>query len=221
MNLRNILVYLILVYLVHQFLTLLLIWTLLPNLTFYLIARGFHRIFSTGVACQQRTLTPLDTWSCPTLGLLESNTTLREGRGNPFRVSKICNPRRGLPSHGCCKILDTRIRFRSPSLNAVFDYFSHSCLKMCKICLKRTLDATFLDCLALTFCDVIGELLPEWACLTLQGGTIFLLSSKLADIPVSRVRIASALMLRPISPEHVFSPDFRVSNNPRYFCFYL
>ena len=61
-------------------------------------------------------------------------------------------------------------------------------LKMCKICLKRTLDATFLDCLALTFCDVIGELLPEWACLTLQGGTTFLLMSKLADIPVSRVR---------------------------------
>ena len=55
---------------------------------------------------------------------------------------------------------------------------------MCKICLKRTLDATFLDCLALTFCDVIGELLPEWACLTLK----VLLTSKLADIPVSRVR---------------------------------
>ena len=47
----------------------LLIWTLLPNLTFYLIARGFHRIFATGAACQQRTLTPQDTWSCPTLGL--------------------------------------------------------------------------------------------------------------------------------------------------------
>ena len=79
--------------------------------------------------------------------------------------------------------------FPSLSLNVVFDYFSHSCPKMCKICLKRPLDATFLDCLALTFCDVIGELLPEWACLTLQGGTAFLLTSKLADIPVSRVRI--------------------------------
>ena len=86
------------------------------------------------------------------------------------------------------QILDTRMGFPSPSLNVVFDYFSHSCLKMCKICLKRTLDATFLDCLALTFCDVIGELLPEWACLTLQGGTTFLLTSKFADIPVSRVR---------------------------------
>ena len=60
--------------------------------------------------------------------------------------------------------------------------------KMCKICLNCILDATFLDCLALTFCDVIGELLPEWACLTLQDWTTFLLTSKLADIPVSRVR---------------------------------
>ena len=36
-------------------------------------------------------------------GLIESITTLREGRGNPIRVSKICNPWRGLPSRGCCK----------------------------------------------------------------------------------------------------------------------
>ena len=43
----------------------LLIWTLLPNLTFYLIVWSFHRTFATGAACQQRTLTPLDTWSCP------------------------------------------------------------------------------------------------------------------------------------------------------------
>ena len=47
----------------------LLIWTLLPNLTFYLIMQGFHRTYATGAACQQRTLTPPDTWSCPTLGL--------------------------------------------------------------------------------------------------------------------------------------------------------
>ena len=47
----------------------LLIWTLLPNLTFYLIVQGFHRTYVTGAACQQRTLTPPDTWSCPTLGL--------------------------------------------------------------------------------------------------------------------------------------------------------
>ena len=47
----------------------LLIWTLLPNLTFYLIVQGFHRTYATDAACQQRTLTPPDTWSCPTLGL--------------------------------------------------------------------------------------------------------------------------------------------------------
>ena len=74
------------------------------------------------------------------------------------------------------QILDTRIGFPSRSLNVVIDYFSHSCLKLCKICLKRTLDATFLYCLALTFCDVIDELLPEWACLSLQGGITFLLT---------------------------------------------
>ena len=52
----------------HQFLTVTDL-DLLPNLTFYLIMRCFHRTFATGAACQQRTLTPPDTWSCPTLGL--------------------------------------------------------------------------------------------------------------------------------------------------------
>ena len=47
-----------------------MIWTLLPNLTFYLIVQGFHRIYATGAACQKRTLTPPDTWSYPTLGLV-------------------------------------------------------------------------------------------------------------------------------------------------------
>ena len=51
----------------HQFWPL-LVWTVLPNLTFYLIVRGLHRTFETGAACQQRTLTPPKTWSCPTLG---------------------------------------------------------------------------------------------------------------------------------------------------------
>ena len=53
----------------HQFLTLLLILTLLPNLTFYLIVQGFHKTFVTDAACQRRTFTPPDTWSCPTLWL--------------------------------------------------------------------------------------------------------------------------------------------------------
>ena len=47
----------------------LLTWALLPNLTFFLIVQGFHRTYATGATCQQRTLTPQDTWSCPTLGL--------------------------------------------------------------------------------------------------------------------------------------------------------
>ena len=46
----------------------LLIWTLLPKSNFYLIVQGFYRTFATGVACQQRTLTHSDTWSCPCLG---------------------------------------------------------------------------------------------------------------------------------------------------------
>ena len=36
---------------------------------FYRIAIGFYTTFATGAACQQRTLTPQDTWSCPTSGL--------------------------------------------------------------------------------------------------------------------------------------------------------
>ena len=77
---------------------------------------------------------------------------------HPSTVCKICNPRRGLPGHGCRKSLDTRIGFPRPSLNVVIDYFSHSCLKICQIDVQRTPDATFLDCLPLTFCDVITEI---------------------------------------------------------------
>ena len=51
----------------HQCLT--NVWTLLPNLTFCRIVRGVHRTFATGAACEQRTLTPPDTLSCPTFGL--------------------------------------------------------------------------------------------------------------------------------------------------------
>ena len=35
--------------------------------------------------------------------LIEYITTLWKGQGNPIRVSMICNPRRGMPSRGCCK----------------------------------------------------------------------------------------------------------------------
>ena len=119
----------------------------------------------------------------------DDTNRMREGRGNPIQASKMCNLRQDLLSRGCCKLWTLALGFLSPFLNVVIDYFSHSCLKMCQICLKLTLDATFLHCVALTFCDVIGELLAEWIYLTLQGGTTFLLTSKLADIPVSRVRI--------------------------------
>ena len=47
----------------------LLILTVLPILTFYLIVWGFHRTFAMDAAWQQRTLTPPDTWSCTTFGL--------------------------------------------------------------------------------------------------------------------------------------------------------
>ena len=73
----------------HQFMTLSLIWLLIEfdtfrwfdttnpwpctrfdfllNLTLLII--GFHGANATGVACRQGTLTPPDTWSCPTLWL--------------------------------------------------------------------------------------------------------------------------------------------------------
>ena len=38
---------------------------------------------------------------------------------------------------------------------------------------------------------------------------------------LSHFRTCKCLILRPISPELVFSPDFWVSNIPQYFCFYL
>ena len=51
----------------HQFLTITDL-DLITEFDFYLIVQGFHRTYATGAACQQRTLTPPDTWSCPTLG---------------------------------------------------------------------------------------------------------------------------------------------------------
>ena len=51
----------------HQFVILFLNLTLLfLNLNFYPIVWGFHRTFATGVSCQQKTLTPPGTLSCPT-----------------------------------------------------------------------------------------------------------------------------------------------------------
>ena len=53
----------------HQLLTLLLIFDFLPNCARFRFATG-AATFATGAACQQRTLTPPDTWSCPILGLV-------------------------------------------------------------------------------------------------------------------------------------------------------
>ena len=94
------------------------------------------------------------------------------------------------------QILDLTMGLPRPSLNVQIDYFSHSCQKMCKTDIKRTLDVTFLDCLALTFCDIIGDLLPQWARLALLDGTTFRLMSYLLDIPVSRVRISLSICVK-------------------------
>ena len=118
--------------------------------------------------------------------LIESNTTLREGRENPIRVSKICNPRRGLPSRRCSKSWtrgwDSRV---PPSMWCliIFLILVQKCAKYYK---RPRRDFSRLFGVDVLY--VIGESLPEWACLTLQGGTTFLLTSKLADSPVSRVR---------------------------------
>ena len=71
-------------------------------------------------------------------------TLLQEGQGNPIRVSMICNPRWGLPIHG-------------------------SCWKTLTQGQDSLVPPSYLDYLALTFYDIIGGLLPELACVTLQG----------------------------------------------------
>ena len=57
---------------------------------------------------------------------------------------------------------------------------------MCKIDIKRALDETFLNCLALTFCDVIGDVLPEWACHPSESDNIP--SVNFDGYPVSKMR---------------------------------
>ena len=75
-------------------------------------------------------------------------------------VQDLQHLRLGKPCRGL-QILDTRMGFAHPVPNLVIDYFSHSCIKLCKIDIKHTPDATFHDCLALTFCGVICDLIPE------------------------------------------------------------
>ena len=79
-------------------------------------------------------------------------TILREGREDPIRVSNICHLGRGLPSREFCK---SWMVFPRAFPNTMINYFSQSYIKMCKIDIKCKLhvDANFLNCLALTFCD--------------------------------------------------------------------
>ena len=146
----------------------LLIWTLLPNLTFYQIVQGFHRTYATGAACQQRTLTPPDTWSCPFLGLafvllVETSDILYW-----LDIIPVCDIITGLNIITESDI-SPKIGFHGAS-------------------------ATDVACQQ-------GTLTPPdtWSCPTLG--------------------LACVLMSRPISPELVLSPDFWISNTPRYFSF--
>ena len=146
----------------------LLIWTLLPNLTFYLIVQGFHRTYATGAACQQRTLTPPDTWSCPIWDL----------------QMFFCWDH----WHSITNVYITPVYDTFPW----FDFLPNLTLLL-NIGFHRA-SATGVACRQ-------GTLTPPdtWSCPTLG--------------------LACVLMSRPISPELVLSPDFWISNTPRYFSF--
>ena len=141
----------------------LLIWTLLPNLTFYLIVHGFHRTYATGAVCQQRTLTPPDTWSCPILDL--HYVLCRDHWYSQSYISPIHVP--------------------VPWLE-----YLPNLISLLNIGFHRTF--------ATGFARQQWTLTPPetWSCPTLG--------------------IACVLMSRPISPELVLSPDFRISNTPHY-----
>ena len=171
----------------------LLIWTLLPNLTFYLIVQGFHRTYATGAACQQRTLTPPDTWSCP------------------FGICKC----------SFVETTDTRSYIRPPIHDSCPD------LTFYRIRLLSLIWTPFLDLTSpihdpfpswpLTEFDITNEGL-HGACATgvaCRQGT--LTPPDTWSCPTSG--LACVLMSRPISPELVLSPDFWISNTPRYFSF--
>ena len=145
----------------------LLIWTLLPNLTYYLIVQGFHRAYAMGAACQQRTLTPPDTWSCPILD---------------FQMFFCWN-------HWHCIIHYTTNSWPFPWFAFLLN------LTLLNIGFHGA-SATGVACRQ-------GTLTPPdtWSCPTLG--------------------LACVLMSRPISPELVLSPDFWISNIPRYLSFVL
>ena len=102
----------------------LLIWTLLQNMTFYLIVQDFHRTCAMVAAWQQRTLTPPDTWSSPTLEL------------ECVLMSRPISPERVL----------------SPDfwISNTPRYFSFAPYKMKKSCTQRDSNSRPLDCEATT-----------------------------------------------------------------------
>ena len=136
----------------------LLIWTLLPNLTFYLIVQGFHRTYATGAACQQRTLTPSGHLVLSHLGFA------------------FVHP------------IETTFLWHFPNMTYLPNFTLLNWRGFNRIL------ATGVACQQ-------GTLTPPdtWSCPTLG--------------------LACVLMSRPISPELVLSPDFWISNTPRYFSF--
>ena len=148
----------------------LLIWTLLPNLTFYLIVQGFHRTYATGAACQQRTLTHPDTCSCSFWDL------------HLFYLLRLATCYIYIYIIPVCDIII--------GLNIITEFDISP-----NISFHRA-SATGVACQQ-------GTLTPPdtWSCPTLG--------------------LACVLMSKPISPELVLSPDFWISNTPRYFSFAL
>ena len=86
------------------------------------------------------------------------------------------------------QILNMRMGFPCPFHNVVIVFSTLH--KNVQNRYKMQTRCNFLDCLALTFCGVRDDLLPEWTFLSLHGGT-FRLTSNLAEIAVSRVRKCS------------------------------
>ena len=73
--------------------------TLLPNLIFHRIHRGFRKTFSTNVACRQGTLFPLDTSSHPICALYISYLF-----GHIFSQTCVSLLLKTLPFHPFCSV---------------------------------------------------------------------------------------------------------------------
>ena len=167
----------------------LLIWTLLPNLTFYLIVQGFYRTYATGAACQQRTLTPPDTWSCPIWDL-----QMFYCWDHWHSIIQYTTNSWPFPWLWLLTELDSFPWFDSTN-SWPFPWFDFLNFTLLNIGFQRA-SATGVACWQ-------GTLTPPdtWSC--------------------PAFGLACVLMSRPVSPELVLSPDFWISNTPRYFSFAL